>query len=93
MNRGDPVADKLIALTLKAGAYSAFTCIVVGLVLHYAAGFGNGITAAGMIILLATPVLRIVVAGVQFLRERDLKYVFISLGVLGIVMLAYWLGV
>lgn len=93
MNRDDPVADKLIALTLKAGAYSAFTCIVVGLVLHYAAGFGNGITAAGMIILLATPVLRIVVAGVQFLRERDLKYVFISLGVLGIVMLAYWLGV
>jgi uncharacterized membrane protein len=93
MNRDKPVEDRLIALTLKAGAYSAFTCIVVGLILDYASGIGNRITTAGMIILLATPVLRIAVAGVQFLRERDLKYVSISMGVLGIVMLAYWLGV
>jgi uncharacterized membrane protein len=93
MKRDTSREDKLIALTLKVGAYSAFVCIVTGLVLHYAAGFGNRVTAAGMIILLATPVLRIIVAGVQFLRERDLQYVWVSLGVLGIVMLAYWLGV
>jgi uncharacterized membrane protein len=85
--------ERALALTLKAGAYSAFACIVAGLVLQYAAGFGDHLTRAGMVILLATPVLRIVVAGVQFLRERDLKYALISLGVLGIVMLAYFLGV
>jgi uncharacterized membrane protein len=93
MNRDTPREERLVALTLKIGAYSAFACIVVGLVLHYAASFGNGVTAAGMIVLLATPVLRIIVAGAQFLRERDLHYVFVSLGVLGIVLLAYWLGV
>jgi uncharacterized membrane protein len=92
MTRDTPSEDRLIALTLKLGAYSAFGCIVLGLVLHYAADFGNRVTAAGMIILLATPVLRIVVAGIQFLRERDLKYAWVSLGVFGIVMLAYWLG-
>jgi uncharacterized membrane protein len=85
--------DRLIALTLKIGAYSAFTCIVIGLVLHYFAGFGNRITTIGMIILLATPVVRIIVAAIEFLLERDFKYVLVSLGVLGIVALAYWLGV
>ncbi len=93
MNRDTPREDRMIALTLKLGAYSAFTCIVLGLVLRYAAGFGNRTTAAGMIILLATPVLRIIVAGIQFVRECDLKYAWVSLGVFGIVMLAYWLGV
>lgn len=92
MTRDSPSEDRLIALTLKLGAYSAFGCIVLGLALHYIAGFGDRFTAAGMIILLATPVLRIVVAGIQFLRERDLKYACVSLGVFGIVMLAYWLG-
>ena len=92
MSRDTPSEDRLIAFTLKLGAYSAFSFIVLGLVLHYVAGFGDRLTAAGMIILLATPVLRIVVAGIQFLRERDLKYAWVSLGVFGIVMLAYWLG-
>ena len=92
MSRDTPSEDRLIAFTLKMGAYSAFGFIVLGLVLHYLAGFGDQLTAAGMIILLATPVLRIVVAGIQFLRERDLKYAWVSLGVFSIVMLAYWLG-
>lgn len=93
MKRESPATDKILALTLKIGAYSAFTCIVAGLIFQYAAGFGDRITKTGMVILLATPVLRIVVAGIQFARERELKYVLISLGVLGIVVLAYLLGV
>jgi uncharacterized membrane protein len=44
-------------------------------------------------VLLATPVLRIVVACIQFFRERDFKYALVSLGVLGIVILAYCLGI
>jgi len=83
--------DKSIALSLKIGAYSAFACIVVGLALHFA-GLGDRVTTIGMIVLLATPVLRIVVAGVQFLREGDVAYVLVSLGVLGIIALAYVLG-
>ena len=93
MRRESAATDRILALTLKIGAYSAFTCIVAGLVMQYAAHFGERLTRAGMVILLATPVLRIVVAGVQFLRERDFKYALISLGVLGIVVLAYLLGV
>ena len=93
MKKDQQTEERLIALTLKIGAYSAFACIVAGLLLHYFAGSGNRVTIVGLIILLATPVVRIIVAGIEFLLERDFKYVLVSLGVLGIVALAYWLGV
>jgi len=93
VKRESAATDRILALTLKIGAYSAFACIVAGLLLQYAFRFGDRVTKIGMVILLATPVLRIVVAAIQFARERDLKYVLISLGVLGIVVLAYLLGV
>ncbi|HMF89942.1 MAG TPA: DUF1634 domain-containing protein [Candidatus Angelobacter sp.] len=91
MKRESAGTDRALARTLKIGAYSAFGCIVVGLALHFA-GFGDRVTTIGMIVLLATPVLRIIVAGVQFLREHDIAYVLVSLGVLGIIALAYVLG-
>jgi len=93
MKKETAATDHALALTLKIGAYSAFACIVAGLLLHYLAGFSDKVTAAGMIILLATPVVRIIVAGIEFLREHDRKYALVSLGVLAIVALAYWLGV
>jgi uncharacterized membrane protein len=85
--------DHILALTLKAGAYTAFALIVAGVVLQLVAPFGRKVTVAGVIVLLATPMLRIIVAGIQFLRERDMKYVLVSLGVLCIVVLAYFLGI
>lgn len=91
MKRESAATDHALALTLKIGAYLAFACIVAGLALHFV-GFGDRVTMIGMIVLLATPVLRIVVAGVQFLREGDVAYVLVSLGVLGIIALAYVLG-
>jgi uncharacterized membrane protein len=93
MKKGVRTEDRLIAMTLKIGAYSAFACIVTGLLLHSVARSGSRVTTIGIIILLATPVVRIIVAGFEFLLERDFKYALVSLGVLGIVALAYWLGV
>jgi uncharacterized membrane protein len=61
--------------------------------LQFVTPFGSKITLAGVLVLLATPVLRIIVAGVQFVRERDMKYALVSLGVLCIVVLAYFLGI
>ena len=91
MKRESAATDHALAVTLKLGAYAAFGCLVAGLALHFL-GFGDRITTTGMIVLLATPVLRIVVAGVQFARERDMAFVLVSLGVLGIIALAYVLG-
>jgi uncharacterized membrane protein len=46
------------------------------------------VTEAGVLLLLLTPILRIIVAVLSFALERDLKYVLISLGVLLIVALS-----
>lgn len=93
MNRQDVAADRALSLTLKFGAYTAFALIVAGLLLQWVANWGTKVTVAGLLVLLATPVLRIVVACIQFLRERDFKYALVSFGVLAIVVLAYFLGI
>jgi uncharacterized membrane protein len=93
MNREDLAADRILSLTLKAGAYTAFALIVAGLLLRWAVPWGIKVATGGLLVLLATPVLRIVVACIQFLRERDLNYALVSLGVLAIVVLAYYLGI
>jgi uncharacterized membrane protein len=43
---------------------------------------------SGLLLLLLTPVFRIVVACVSFFLEHDRKYVLISLGVLSVVLLS-----
>ncbi|MFL6388074.1 MAG: DUF1634 domain-containing protein [Terriglobales bacterium] len=98
MSRQDVAADKVLSLTLKFGAYTAFALIMAGLGLQFAVPRGANlwairVTTAGLLVLLATPVLRIIVACLQFLRERDFKYVLVSFGVLAIVVLAYVLGI
>lgn len=93
MSRQDVAADKVLSLTLKFGAYTAFALIVAGLVMQIAVAWGSRVTAAGLLVLLATPVLRIIVASLQFLHERDFKYALVSFGVLAIVVLAYVLGI
>ena len=61
--------------------------------MQFAVPWGGKVAAAGLLVLLATPVLRIIVACLQFLRERDFKYALVSFGVLAIVVLAYVLGI
>lgn len=46
------------------------------------------IVEVGVLLLLTTPIARIVVAVVGFALQRDLKYVLISLGVLAVVLLS-----
>jgi uncharacterized membrane protein len=45
-----------------------------------------GITELGILLLLLTPVFRVVVAAVSFGLERDTKYLVISLGVFAVVL-------
>ena len=93
MNRQDVAADRVLSLTLKLGAYTAFALIGAGILLQWTVSWGAKVAGAGLLVLLATPVLRIVVACLQFLRERDFKYALVSFGVLAIVVLAYFLGI
>ena len=93
MSRQDVAADRILSLTLKLGAYTALVLTVAGLLLQWIVPWGMKVAAAGLLVLLGTPALRIVVACLQFLRERDFKYALVSFGVLAIVVLAYVLGI
>ncbi|HEY2391140.1 MAG TPA: DUF1634 domain-containing protein [Candidatus Angelobacter sp.] len=93
MSRQDVAADRVLSLTLKFGAYTALVLTVAGLLLQWIVPWGMKVAAAGLLVLLVTPALRIVVACLQFLRERDFKYALVSFGVLAIVVLAYVLGI
>jgi uncharacterized membrane protein len=51
------------------------------------------IERAGVLLMLATPVVRVAVAGVLFLREKDWKFGAISFGVLAILLLGAVFGI
>ncbi len=91
----EPAFDRVVAWVLRVGAYSCFFIMLAGLLLGL---FVHGrvpdeIERAGVLLMLATPVVRVAVAGVLFLREKDWKYGAISLGVLTILLLGAVFGI
>ncbi len=93
-NQGTNSTDRVIALTLRCGAYTSLAMLLLATVLE-AAGESHALLAAkaGVMVLLLTPLLRILVTLVAFFRERDWRYVLISAGVLAIVLWASLAGV
>lgn len=55
-------------------------------------GRGEGIAMVGLLLLIATPVLRVVVSIVLFARERDGVFVAITATVLALLLLSFVLG-
>ncbi len=85
----EPSFDRAIALVLRVGAFGCFFVMLAGLLIGF---FVPGriplhIERAGVLLMLATPVVRVLVAGILFLREKDWKYGAISFGVLTILLL------
>lgn len=93
--RREPAFDRIVALVLRVGAFGCFIVMLTGLLLGI---FLHGpipayIERAGVLLMLATPVLRVAVAAFLFLREKDWKYGAISCGVLAILLLGAVFGV
>lgn len=79
--------QKLVGWTLRIGAWGSFLLIVVGLVLgQLHVGAGEWVLRAGFLLLMFTPALRILVAGLVFLHEKDYRYAMVSFTVLTIVV-------
>jgi uncharacterized membrane protein len=91
----EPGFDRIVALVLRIGAFSCFfvmlTGLVVGLFVH--GQIPLAIERTGVLLMLATPVVRVIVACFLFFREKDMKYGWISLGVLVILMLGSVFGI
>ena len=88
--------DRVVGLTLSIGAYVSIVVILAGLLLAGLHSSSGAIIAKlGILLLICTPVVRVLVAGLVFLREHDRRYALVSLGVLFIMVmtsLAAFLG-
>ncbi len=90
----EPAFDRIVAIVLRTGAFGCFFIMVAGLILglFIHGRIPLGIERAGVLLMLATPVVRVIVACFLFFKEKDYKYGWISLGVLLILMLGSVFG-
>jgi len=91
----EPGFDRAVALVLRVGAFGCFFIMVTGVSvgLLVPGHVPLDIERAGVLLMLATPVVRVVVACFLFFREKDWKYGWISLGVLVMLMLGSVFGI
>ena len=91
----EPGFDRALALVLRIGAFAGFFVMVAGVIAQVLVdgAFSARLELAGVLILLVTPVIRVLVAMVLFFRERDRRYGWISAGVLLILLLGSVFGI
>jgi uncharacterized membrane protein len=91
----EPGFDRVVSLVLAAGALSCFFIMLAGLItgLFVPGHIPLLLERAGVVLMLATPVARVVVACFLFFREKDYRYGWISLGVFMILMLGAVFGI
>jgi uncharacterized membrane protein len=90
-----PGFDRIVALVLRVGAFGCFFIMLAGLLvgIFVPGRVPEEIERAGVLLMLATPAVRVLVAGILFLREKDWKYGAISFGVLTILLLGAVFGI
>ena len=92
MSASDDSLDRLersLGRLLQAGVFSSAACLAVGLVAWMTAGPSSAATLAltiGLVILMATPILRVVVSLVAYVRMRD--WFFVTTTITVFVLLA-----
>lgn len=91
----EPEFDRVVAMVLRIGAFSCFFIMLAGLIdgLFMTGSIPSQIERVGVLLMLATPVVRVVVACFLFFREKDHRYGWISLGVLVILLLGSVFGI
>ena len=91
----EPAFDRVVASVLRIGAFSCFFVMLAGLIasVFLPGDIPHEIERTGVLLMLATPVVRVLVACFLFFREKDTKYGWISLGVLTILLLGSLFGI
>ena len=86
--------DRIVAAVLRWGAYGSFVIVAAGILLGLKnAQLGSELVRIGLLLLIATPVSRIIALLITFLLDRDKKYALISFTVLLIVVLSSLYGI
>jgi uncharacterized membrane protein len=76
--------ERLIGIVLRAGVVISSTCLAVGLLLYLATGgaLAAALLNAGIVVLLATPLARVVVSTVEYISQRDWRFATLTFIVL-----------
>ena len=76
--------ERLIGTVLRAGVAISSACLAVGLLLYLANGgaLATLLLNVGIVVLLATPLARVVVSTVQYVSERDWPFAALTFIVL-----------
>ena len=77
--------ERVIGIVLRAGVTASSVCLAAGLLLSLATGGGavaGLLLNTGIIVLLATPVARVIVSTVQYVSERDWRFATLTFIVL-----------
>jgi len=76
--------ELVLARFLRIGSLISAALLAAGILamLLGQTGFAPNLISAGLLVLLCTPVMRVVVAGLIFVREKDWHFAFFSLVVL-----------
>lgn len=72
-----PRMERLVGVVLRGGVVVSSACLAVGLLTSLASSGGPAaalLLNAGIIVLLATPVARVVVSTVEYVKERDWRF-------------------
>lgn len=96
MTADDPFdrLETMLGRLLSAGVTSAAVCLGIGLALWMAAGstrLSTGVLTAGILILMATPLMRVVVSLVAYAKMRDWFFVTTTALVFALLLVAWLL--
>ena len=78
--------ERVVGIVLRSGVIASTVCLAVGLLLSFASGAGAVaafLLNTGILVLLATPVARVVVSTIEYVNERDWRFAALT----GIVLL------
>lgn len=85
--------ESAAAQALRAGVLAAAALLLAGLALwEIGSAAAAAVLNAGLVVLMGTPVLRVAVSAVAYLRARDWFFVATTLGVLGILLGTIWIA-
>jgi len=80
-----PRMERVVGTVLRAGVIASSTCLAAGLLLSLATGGGpvaGLLLNTGIVVLLATPVARVIVSTVEYIVERDWPFAVLTTVVL-----------
>jgi len=87
-------SERWIALTLRAGAYGSFAILILAMLLALLgqAHAAEVTSRVVVLVLMATPTLRIITAIFMYISARDKKMALVATGVLAIVIISSVVG-